>query len=66
MSPGSRMLRNLHLFQRAEHVLYVMPDFVREHVGLREIARCLKLLRKLVIEGEIDVNLAVAGAVEGA
>src|SRR5437764_542606 len=49
----------------AEQRLYVMPDLVGEHVGLREVARGAEPATQLVIESEIDVHLVIARAVEG-
>ena len=34
-----RLLLLLHLRQDAEQVLHVMADLVRDHIGLRELAR---------------------------
>jgi hypothetical protein len=45
--------------------LDVMTDFVRENIGLREIAAGSKPAPQLVVEPEIDVHPAVAGAIEG-
>src|SRR4029077_11491657 len=43
-----------------------MPDFMRQHVGLRELAGRTKAPLELVVETKIDVNLLIARAVEGA
>ncbi len=43
-----------------------MSDLVRNHIGLREIARRAEAVAELVVEIEVDVDLAVAGAIERA
>src|SRR6185503_20838180 len=48
----------------AELVLHVMPDLVRDDIGLREVAGRAEALRQLVEEGEIDIDLRIARAVE--
>ncbi|MNS93263.1 hypothetical protein D3C72_1274250 [compost metagenome] len=45
-------------------MLHVMADLVGDHVGLREIARRLETVLQFVEEGQVDIHLAVAGAVE--
>ena len=50
--------------QDAEHVLHVVADLVREHVGLREIAGRAEALAQLVVEAEVDVEVLVGRAVE--
>ncbi|OFW08689.1 MAG: hypothetical protein A3H96_08460 [Acidobacteria bacterium RIFCSPLOWO2_02_FULL_67_36] len=51
---------------RAGQGLYVMTDFVREHVALREFAGRAEAVAQLVEEAEIQVDLVVRGTVEGA
>src|SRR5687768_12407285 len=43
-----------------------MADFVREHVGLGEVTGSAEALVQLVKELEIEVYLAIAGAIERA
>ena len=52
--------------ERACQVLNVMPDFMREHVGLREIAGRAELPMEIVEEAEVEIDLAVARAIERA
>src|SRR5690606_32708336 len=49
---------------RADERLHVMADLVREYVGLGEVAPGTKPARELVVEAEVDVDLAIGGAVE--
>ena len=42
----------------------MVADFMRNDIGLREVARCAELLFKLVEEPHVEVDLAVARAVE--
>ena len=49
-----------------EQVLHVMTELVRNHIGLREVARRAQLLRQLVEEPEIEVDHAVLRTVERA
>ena len=42
----------------------MMADLVGDHVGLGELARGLEPLRELLVEGQVDVELLVGGAVE--
>src|SRR6185436_12748581 len=49
---------------RAGQLLHVVPDLVRDHVGLGEVARRAKARLQLPVEGKVDVELLVAGAVE--
>ncbi len=44
----------------------MVADLVRDDVGLREVARRAEARLQLVVEGEVDVDLLVGGAVEGA
>ena len=53
------LLQRLHLVGDAEQRLHVMADLVRDHVGLREIARRVEALLQLVVEVEVDVDLLV-------
>jgi hypothetical protein len=57
------------LFQPLEaagELLHVMPDLVRDHVGLGEIPGRAKARLQIAIKREVDVQLLVAGAVERA
>src|ERR1700736_1597505 len=42
----------------------MVPDLVREHIGLSELARCFEAAAQLVIEGKVDVDLAIGWAVK--
>ena len=48
----------------AGQVLYVMAEFVRNHVRLGEIARRTESLRQLVEKSEVEIDAAIAGAIE--
>src|SRR6185369_3340091 len=41
-----------------------MPNFVRDHIRLREISRRLELTSQLFIKREIDVNLLITRTIE--
>ena len=41
-----------------------MPDLVRDDVGLGEVARRAEALIELLEEREVEIDLAVGGAVE--
>jgi hypothetical protein len=63
----SRLLRWPHridLVGDAEQRLHVVTDFVRDHVGLREVARRAQARLHRFVESEVDVDLLVAGTVE--
>ncbi len=62
---GGALALGSHLRLDAQQVLDVMAHFMGEHVCLGELARSLKLLRQLVEETEVEVNLAVTRAVKG-
>src|SRR5579884_4190084 len=42
----------------------MMPNLMRDDIGLREFAGRAETLRQLVVEAEIDVDLFVGGTVE--
>ena len=42
----------------------MVADFMRQHIGLGEIARRPELLPQLVVEAQIDINLLVVRAIE--
>ncbi len=54
------------VLHHAEEVLDVVAELVRDHVGPREVAGGAELLLQLVEEGEVEIDLAVAGTVERA
>src|SRR4051812_43116518 len=63
-------LHLLHLRQNAEQVLHVMSDFVRDHIGLRELAALAADLAaaetplEVLEERGVEIDLAVVGTVE--
>ena len=63
---GSLALQFLSLFTDAEKILYVVPDLVREHVTQREVTAAAEFLLHILVEREIDIDLLVSRAVEGA
>ncbi len=54
----------LHLARDAQQVLHMMADFVRDHVGLGEIARRTEAPAQFVEERHIQIELAVGRAIE--
>ena len=46
--------------------LHVMGYFMRDDISLGEIARCREAVLKIPIEGEVDIEFVIAGAVKGA
>src|SRR6266545_1226700 len=62
--PRVLLLELAHLLVDPGQVLDVVPELVREHVGLREVAGRSEALLELLIEPEVDVGLLVDGAVE--
>jgi hypothetical protein len=42
----------------------MMPDLVRDDVGLREVARRAEAFMQHAVEGEVDVNAPIFGAIE--
>ena len=58
------LLEVAHLLLDAQNLLHMVPDFVRQYVGLRELARSAKTIAKLVEEGEIDIDLLVRRTVK--
>ena len=56
----------LHLRGHAEQGLHVMAHLVCDHIGLREITGGPEALLQIIEEGEIEIDLPVARAVEGA
>lgn len=51
---------------RADQILHMVTDFVRDHIGLREIARRTQAITHQIVEAWVDVELVIAGAVERA
>src|SRR3990170_5637685 len=60
------LAQSLDLIGDAQELLHVMADLVREDVGLGEVALYAEAVLQLLIKIEVDVNLLVARAVEGA
>lgn len=54
---------NLNL-RRADQILHVVTNFVRDDIGLREIARRAQTITHQIIEARVDVEFVVARAVE--
>ena len=63
---GVGLLEPPHLRFDAEQFLDVMPELVREHVGLREIARRTEALLQLSEEAQIEIDDLIGGTVERA
>ena len=59
-----RSLHLAHLPFRAGNRLHVMADLVREHVGLGEVPGRAEAALQLVEEAEVEVDLAIARAIE--
>ncbi len=60
------LLLGAHLVGQAQEMLDVVADLVGQHVRLREVPGRAESAPQLVIEREVDVDLAVLRAVEGA
>src|SRR5262249_27747239 len=43
----------------AQNILHVMPDLMRQHIGLSKLAWSSKPLLQLIVKTKIDVNLLV-------
>src|SRR5690606_2502265 len=56
--------RLVHLLHRAEQVLDMVADLVRDHVGLGEVAAGAEALAQHLVEAQVDVHRFVGGAVE--
>ena len=61
---GPRFLRLPDAPFNTPQALDVMPQLMRDDVGLREVARGPEALLQLVVEAEIDVDLLIPRAVE--
>src|SRR5690606_18625570 len=64
LSLGLALAGLLHLVRDPQQVLYVMTHFVRDHVGLCEIALRPVALAGLVEERQTEIDLAVGRTVE--
>src|SRR6185503_4601433 len=49
---------------QSRQVLYVMTDFVRDDVRLREVAGRAKSLRELVEKPKVEIDLSIPRAIE--
>ena len=59
------LLEPPHLIARAELLLHVVPDLVRDHVRPGEVAPRVELVLEVPVEAEIEIHDLIAGAVEG-
>src|SRR5690348_8847839 len=59
------LLRAPYFGLRAEQLLHVMPQLMRDHIALCEVARRTELVAQLVEEAEIEIDLLVHGTIEG-
>src|SRR5262249_35582259 len=59
------LARRVHVAREAEERLHVMPDLVRDHIRLREVATAPQSRTHLVEEAQVQVDLAVERAIEG-
>ena len=64
LSLAELLLALMHVGEDAEHVLHMVADLVRQHIGLREIAGRAEARAKLVVEAEVDIEVPVGRAVE--
>jgi hypothetical protein len=62
---GVRSLCLAHLASDAEEILYVMSDLMSENVGLRKITGSTEAAAQFLEKREVNVDVLVAGAVEG-
>ena len=63
---GTLLHRAAHLRLDAQQLLHVVADLVRQDVRLGELAGRAEASLQLVVEAEVDVDLLVERAVEGA
>ena len=54
----------VHLALDPEQFLHVVTYFVRQHVGLRELARSSEPVAQLLKESQVDVDLLILGAIK--
>ena len=59
------LLERLNLLGNAEHGLYMVPDFVGEHVSERKVAASAELLLHVVVKAQVKVDLPVGRTIEG-
>src|SRR5215472_11737516 len=50
----------------ANDLLDMVPDFVRQHVGLRKLARSAEALLEFIVKAQVNVNFFVRRAIKGA
>src|SRR6476620_8023471 len=50
--------------RNAQEILDVMPNFMRDNVGLGEISRRMKSVAKILKETHIEINFLIFGAIE--
>ena len=62
--PADPALHLGDLLAGSEQVLNVVADLMSNHVGLGEFARRMEPSLQLVIEGQIDVDLLIGGAIK--
>src|SRR6476660_2346861 len=62
---GIAPLQLPHLLFNSQQFLYMVPDFVGNHICLRELSRRTKSFPQLVIESEIDVDLLILRTIKG-
>ncbi|MNI54892.1 hypothetical protein D3C73_1098120 [compost metagenome] len=58
------LAERIQLLRSAQQSLHMMPDFMGDHVSHGEIAGRLEALLQLIVEAEVNIQLAVARAVE--
>src|SRR5215212_1923083 len=51
--------------KNSERVLYVVADFMRDHIGFGEFARRMEAVLHLLEEGQVEIHLLVIRAIEG-
>src|SRR6266480_1399112 len=56
--------RRLHTIAYTEQILHVMSNFVRDDVGLCEIASCTQALLELTEKTEVDINASILRTIE--
>ena len=56
--------RRLHTIGNAEQILYVMSNFVRYDVGLREIASCTQAALEFMEKSQVDLNASIFWTIE--
>src|ERR1035441_8924643 len=61
---GIQFLRSVHFLLDPNQFLDVVADLMREHIGLRKLARSSEALLQFIVEAQIDVHLLITGTVE--